>query len=199
MDQAEAGSDVLTSLQRSHDTGVSSSHHKLSRHLCCCLLCVCQRFFHWEIFVFNFLRLSGVRSAINPPTHSLTSNPAGIPCCVLTSTSPELLQALYLKARWRNSAETAERLTLTFAPCTASRENTEDLSLVHVWKQLRSCSHNLNYFPFLLGTHWFAVMTTSLSSSRWSPAWSSFVLIWSWLASISLQYKYRGLTSAACQ
>lgn len=47
-----------------------------------------------------------------------------------------------------------------------------------------SCG-NWQLISSLLGTHWSAAMTTSHSSSRWCPAWSSFALIWSWLADIS--------------
>ena len=52
-------------------------------------------------------------------------------------------------------------------------------------------SHEATWFPSPLGMRWSAATTTSHSSSHWCQAWSSFALIWSWLAYISSQYQYK--------
>lgn len=52
-------------------------------------------------------------------------------------------------------------------------------------------SHDFNNtFPLLLGMRWCAATTTSRSFSHWFLAWSSFALIWSWLAFLSLHCQY---------
>ena len=48
------------------------------------------------------------------PLDSLTVNPYGTSCCVLTIAPPDFLLTLYLGARWRKSAETPEALSPTF-------------------------------------------------------------------------------------
>ena len=95
------------------ETVVGSYHHKLSWHLCRCLIRVWNLFFTGRYFYsfFSFLLLSCVQPP-PPPTTCSWRIQLGIPHCVLTSDSP-VFQIICRLSSWVWSLQIIRSLSLS--------------------------------------------------------------------------------------